>query len=358
MDIDWIIEKYLQRKEERSKKLNEFFEGDRGFLVVQKPPGKVWENCNEIKTMTHENLAAFAEHLEYEWTDDLPYLEPWFGVGVYANAFGCEYMWRNGESPATHYKYHKIEEVKGIEYPDWQKSEIMQMVLNGIDDLKEKSKGSLPICLTDTQSPFDTATLILDAAEFFTACYTDEEIVMDFMGKITDLIIEFSKIQAERIGNGLLSKPGHIMTSETFLRGISLSDDNLAVSSPTINEKIALPFNEKIAKVFGGLAVHSCGEWVHTMKLLSNYENIFMMDCAVSKGCDPNPNKPSEVKEAMKGSGIITKVRISEEDIEKVIDEIADPDLKLILHIKYPGDSGAMESNYKRAYEKLSAVYN
>jgi hypothetical protein len=357
MDINKIIEKYQQRKEERAKKIDEFFNGDRGFLVVQKPPGKVWERCNEIKTMTEENIIAFEEHLGYDWTDDLPYLEPWFGVGVYANAFGCEYMWREGESPATHYKYHKIEEVKDIEYPDWRKSSIMQMVLDGIDDLKEKTKGRLPICLTDTQSPFDTATLILDAAEFFTACYTDEEIALDFMGKITDLIIEFSKIQEERIGREILSMPGHIMTSETFLRGISLSDDNLAVSSPMINEKIALPFNEKIGKAFGGLAVHSCGQWVHTMKLLQNYENIFMMDCAASLGCDPNPNKPSEVKDAMKGTGIITKVRISEEDLDKVIDEMADPDLKFILHIKYPGNEETMEKNYKRSYEKLSSIY-
>jgi hypothetical protein len=59
----------------------------------------------------------------------------------------------------------------------------------------------------------------------------------------------------------------------------------------------------------------------------------------------------------MKGSGIITKVRISEEDIDETIEELADPDLKLILHIPFAENKNKREINYKRAYEKLSAVY-
>ena len=32
-------------------------------------------------------------------TDWVPYLEPWHGVGVYAEAFGCPFEWREGEPP-------------------------------------------------------------------------------------------------------------------------------------------------------------------------------------------------------------------------------------------------------------------
>ena len=122
-------------------------------------------------------------------------MEPWIGTGVFANAFGCEYHFRDDNAPHVRYRYHKIEEVRDIEYPDYRKSPIMSMVLDCIDCFRERTHDGLPIALTDTQSPFDTATLILDAAEFFTACYTEPEIVTDFLQKITDLIVEFSEVQ-------------------------------------------------------------------------------------------------------------------------------------------------------------------
>ncbi len=357
MEINEMIELFERRKKEREQKMADFYLGDGKYLVVQNPGGSFYNKCNTVPDLVAGNLESFANWLRVDYTDDLPYLEPWFGVGVYANAFGCEYMWRENESPATHYKYLKIDEVKNIEYPDWRKSPVMQTVLNGIDSLKEQTKGQLPIALTDTQSPFDTATLILDATEFFTACYTDEEIVMDFMGKITDLIIEFSKVQIERIGKELLAKPGHLMPSGTFLNGISLSDDNLAVSSPHINQKIALPFNDKISKEFGGLAVHSCGVWAHTMKLLTQYDDIYMVECALSKECDPNPNKPSEARDALKGSGMILKTRVGGnlEEIDKILDDLAAPDLKLIVQIAYNEEDA--EKKYKFVNEKLAAIY-
>lgn len=104
----------------------------------------------------------------------------------------------------------------------------------------------MPICLTDTQSPFDTATLICDACEVFAACYENEELLLDFMQKITDLVIEFSRVQLDLIGHELAAMPGHQYPSLPGAPGFSLSDDNLAVSSPPINRKIALPLYAKV----------------------------------------------------------------------------------------------------------------
>jgi len=358
MEMQKIIDLYDQRKSEREEKISSFYRGECPFLVVQNPSGSFYNNCNSINDLSRTNIASFAEWLQVEYTDDLPYLEPWVGVGVYANAFGCEYFWKENESPATHYRYHKIDEVKELEYPDWQKSSIMQMVLDSIEDLKTKTLGKLPISMTDTQSPFDTATLILDATEFFTSCYSDEDIVLEFMQKITDLIVEFSKIQVEAIGENLLAAPGHIMNSATFLKGISISDDNLAVSSPHINEKIAMPFNQQIANAFGGLAIHSCGPWTHTMSLLKNYDNIIMIDCAGSIQVDPSPNEPILIRDAMKGSGIVTQVRIGN-DMDagmKIIEELVDHDIRLIIKLEYIKENE--EENYKRVVDKLKREYD
>ena len=325
--------------------------------MIQRVPGELWGRCNTIDQIYRNNIAYLTDSLLFEWTDELPYLEPWIGVGVYANAFGCEYLWRDDNAPDTHYMYHKIKEVRDIEVPDYQKSTIMRMVLDCIDHFKEETRGQLPICLTDTQSPFDTATLVLDASEFLTACYTDEETAWQLMQSITDLIIEFSRVQRDCIGEELLVKPGHILPSSTSYRGISISDDNLSVSSPWINERIALPFDQQIADAFDGLAIHSCGRWEHTMAKLGRLRNVLMVDCALSAAVDPTPCVAAEVREALKGSGIIAQVRVGSEldEVLPLLEELFDPSLKLVVNVAYSPERA--EENYKRVRGKLGEMY-
>lgn len=359
MEIKELIDLYRRRKEEKEKDILGFLEGNgRKFMVIQKTPTELYAACNSIEQVYHNNILNMEAMLRFEWTDELPYLEPWIGVGVFATAFGGVYKWREDNAPDTYYTYHKIEEVKALEYPDYRKSPIMQMVLDCIDYMKEKTLGEIPMSCTDTQSPCDTATLILDTTEFFTGCYTHEEIIFDFMKKVTDMIIEFSKVQGERIGPELWTRPGHMMVSSTAYRGLSISDDNLAVCSPKINEKVVWPFDQMLADAFNGLAIHSCGNWAKTMKRLGLMHNILNIECATSTVVDPTPNIAAEVREAMKGKGIITKVRVGSEldEILPQVEALADPDLKLIIELAYSEENA--ERNYKAVKEKLVELYS
>jgi hypothetical protein len=364
MELPAILELYARRREQRETRLREFYATDKpGFLVVQHPLEnllKVFGASNSIEEIYRNNIAYVEEKLQLDWTDDLPFLEPWIGTGVFANSFGCEYHFRDDNAPHVRYRYHKIEEVRDIEYPDYRKSPIMSMVLDCIDCFRERTGDGLPIALTDTQSPFDTATLVLDAAELFTACYAEPEIVKDFLQKITDLIVEFSEVQMQRIGPALLMQPGHLMPSIVGGPGISISDDNLAVSSPQINRRFALPMNEQLAMRFGGLAIHSCGVWTHTMSMLREFRNMTAIDCAVGHGRgdhDPNTNPPADVRQAIPGSTMIVKARF-DSDIDKalaVLDELTSPEMRLIAHIGH--DPEHAERNYRRVVEKLEQVY-
>jgi hypothetical protein len=222
--------------------------------------------------------------------------------------------------------------------------------------LLERTGGRFPIAFTDTQSPFDTSTLVLDASEFFTACYVEEETVDGLMGAIASLIIEFSREQARRIGAGLLSQPGHVFPSLPGLGGIALSDDNLAVSSPAIN-RISIRFNELIAEAMGSVAVHSCGVWDHTMRLLPG-RGVRAVDCSVSPRWDPTPMRPEAVTAALAGTGIVTKARCggTPEEIESAITALGGKDMRVILDIARVDDNddayaAAAERNYSFARE-------
>jgi hypothetical protein len=363
MDLEQISDLYLQRRAERLQGIERFWNGHAGFMVVQRPAGHLWGECNSVEGVYRNNLRHLESALALPWSDELPHLQAWFGTGVYASAFGCEYFWREGEAPDSYVRYHRIEEVRGLPRPDWRGSPVMRMVLDCIDLMKERTRGRFPIALTDTQSPFDTATLVLDTSEFFTACYTEEETAHALMDTIADLVIEFSREQARHIGEELVSRPGHVMPSLPGFRGITLSDDNLAVSSPLINERFSLPCNQRIADAFGGVAVHSCGTWDHTMRHLPG-RGVMGIDCAVSAGCDPTPMPPERVRAALAGTGIVVKARCggTREDIEHAITALAGPDLRLILDIKrVETDDAAYEraagENYRLARGLLERAY-
>lgn len=358
MDMNAIVEKYQARVAERENRLREFAAGKLPFLVIQRPNNtKVWNNCSSSELIMKNNLALFEDWVNLDWTDELPYLEPWIGVGVYASAFGCEYLWRENEAPATHYRYLSLSEAEAVAYPDWKKNPIMRMVLDTIDMMNERTGGQLPIALTDTQSPFDTATLIVDSTEFIVGCYEYPETAKRLLGMITDLIVEFSREQLRRIGPGNAAKPGHIMVSAPFFSGISVSDDNLSFCSPDFNAEFSLPYNYRLAEAFGGVYIHSCGVWAHTMAILERAKGVSGIDCASSLDCDPNPNLPAAIRAAMSGKGIPVKIRMGN-DVKKALSqlgEIVSPDIQLIIEIGY--DPVNAETNYRQVVEKLNESY-
>jgi hypothetical protein len=260
-------------------------------------------------------------------------------------------------------RYTRIEDVRGLGMPDWRKSPVMRMVLEEIDILKDRTRGRFPIALTDTQSPCDTATLELDTSELFTACYTEEETAASLMEAAADLIVEFSRVQAARIGDGLVSRPGHVMPSLPSLTGITLSDDNLAVSSPQINEKFSLRFDAKVASALGGVALHSCGVWDHTMRKLRAPE-VIAVDCSVARAWDPTPMTPRAVGDALEGTGIAVKARCggTPQEIRAAVRDLARPGMRIVLDIaRIDQDEdayrAAAERNYSLAKEELERAF-
>ena len=75
-----------------------------------------------------------------------------------------------------------------------------------------------------------------------------------------------------------LGRKERSQAEEYFLggKGITISDDNLAVSSPKINKKFFLPTDDEIGEAFNGAVIHSCGNWTHSMPYLHKLQNILM----------------------------------------------------------------------------------
>ena len=342
---------------DRLPRIKDFYSGRRAFLVWTQAPSAVWADCRTPQRSFEENMKAVRRSLEVEM-DSLPYLEPWHGVGVYACSFGCAYEWWEGEAPYTRPAFSHVREALEQEPLRPRDNEVMRLIMDTIAYFKKKTGSAIPIVLTDTQSANDTATLIVDSSNFMVECITEEENAHRLLGAVNAAIIEFSWMQADLIGDALAT-PGHIMLSAPGIGGISVSDDNQSFCSAEFNRRFTNPYNDALGAQFGGVAVHSCGNWAHAMPALLEMDYFPMLDCACDASGDPCPNAPSVVAETLAGTGKIAQMRCggSVEAIDRIVEEAARPGLRLILQFNWPGDPQTAAMLYEHALARLEARY-
>jgi hypothetical protein len=241
---EFPYEKFLSLKEAKEKSFLKFLNGEEWFVpVIQRPATSdhFGALCKYRDKSLESQLEALNTYLELESDFIYSYLEPWHGVGIYASAFGCPFNWYEHDAPQTLPIYRTLEEVVNFKQPDIGNCEIMQTVLETIKYFRQQTGDMLEISLTDTQSPNDNASLIVDTCEFFIMSITEEEAIHPFMQSITDTMIKFTEMQIDALGKTFTS-PGHLMISSPQLKGISISDDNMAVISPLSYKNSATSF--------------------------------------------------------------------------------------------------------------------
>jgi hypothetical protein len=201
----------------------------------------------------------------------------------------------------------------------------------------------------------DTATLLWDTASFFTATYTAPEIVHKLLTNITSIMIEFSKRQIHHMGETRI-RPGHNALSSKGGKGISISDDNMVMVSPSHYAEFSIPYNEILASEFGGLAIHSCGDIYRQLPNLLKTKGLNQLDAAFSLELDPNPNtKPELFRDLMKDSGIILHARIGS-DWPEILPRLYHPDLKLALVVPQPEKHEPIDKNVKLLNKLLQTL--
>ncbi len=352
--IDFPYDAFDQFKKEKEAALVAFMNSSPPYLdvpVVVQPPIDIWGSVAADRVASLERqLQAFLVAMQLKSDFAFTYLEPWHGVGVYANIFGCAVNWYDFDAPQTRAIYHSLDELEGLEKPDILSAELPRMILETIRYYRHVTGDRLDISLTDTQSPNDSASLILDTSEFFASSLNDMDRLAQFMDLVTEVMIEFSEMQFAVMGP-TATRPGHIMQSARSLPGISVSDDNMAVISAKSYAHSALPYNSRLGEHFGGIALHTCGDFSHNFAVVKQVKNLVLMDCALG-GVDPQPNDPKKLGDAFAGTGIVLKVRLgAEEQYWEGLEDLVRPDLKLILQFASEGD--VAQSN--DAYDALKA---
>lgn len=344
--------KYHRRCEEVNQKAKLFKNGD--FLPVAQwslGDGVYANRCRDRKEILPLMLEGMTKTLEVE-NDWYPYLEPWHGIGVFAQAFGCPFEWNETDAPWTNVIVSDIDGLRRLEKPEIGKSEMLQYVLETTEYFNKQTRGEIAIAATDTQGPLSTMSLICDVTWMLTEAWDYPEDFHRVLGYITDLIIEFTLEQRKLCSKPAM--PGHTMWSPGSFSGISISDDMLALVGKDFYQEFGLPYDQKIANALGGIGVHSCGKWAHNFGIVQNLENITMVDLAISYKWDPDPNIPEKIVQGFSGSKVPVQVRCDPEDT-KLIDTLLASDVKTILSYWWDEDPAKRKHWYDNTKKRWEA---
>jgi uroporphyrinogen-III decarboxylase len=233
-------------------------------------------------------------------TDYVPYLDPFEGVTVLSEAFGCRV-----EVPQNGDPYIKEplirndpEEVYRLKKPGVD-NEVYRKVFETLEFFEEKTGGDIPVGATDPQGPLSVASLIWNNQDFIEACVFHKKEVHNLLEMITDAFIEFYSRQYERLRNP--AYPVHSFQLVNSNDGISVSDDEAILLSPGLYEEFGVPYLDKISEAFGGLYYHSCGDFGFILDEILSIKGLR----AVNGHLSPAELKPGTVKKITEnGKGI------------------------------------------------------
>lgn len=342
---DFPFERFGYFLEEKQKLLKKLMNNTyRGPVLTQRVCGNTFGVASQTREKSlADQLDCMYTKMQLHCDVAFGYLEPWCGVGVYADAFGAPLFFYDHCDVQTKSRYHRVEEVANVPMPKAGDCQLMRMALDYIRYFREETHDLIPISLTDTQSPLDSASLILDPCELFAASLEEPEVLEDFMEKITRSVMEFSEMQREAIGDNVYTAPGHMMLSDNSFSGIALSDDNMAVVSPASYAAIGKPYNEMLSRHFGGLALHSCGVITHNVPLLLQTEGLKQLDFKIT---DFEPNDAAYLAEQFAGTDILLKPCVyPNEDLTRLL-PLLQADVKLLIHVFTSGSVDDCNQQY------------
>jgi uroporphyrinogen-III decarboxylase len=343
---------YNEYASELNDRCKNFWTCDSGVLVYRRM--RVADcfsfGCHDMKLSLENQLGALKKSMLYK--ADVPnFLEPWYGIGTIASAFGIDYIWNVGQAPAMKPPFKTLDEIFNFSYSNVADTKIGKHTLDMIDYFMDKTGGGLPISLTDTQSPLNIITHLISLEKFFESILIEPERVLKLFDVLANLSINFNKEQVKRLGSAI-AYPGHGFASSQCWSGLGMSDDNALMISPEQYLELAVPSVEKICEPFGGPVFHSCGNWSTWLDAVKKINGILMVDGAFSPETDPDSITELEKYHELATTGIVLNARIVGDlhTIEQQIRRLWVPGMKLVV-VTYCPTSEEQERAYNMIHD-------
>jgi hypothetical protein len=283
---------------------------------------------------------------------DVPnFLEPWYGIGTLASAYGGDYLWPEGNAPALKPRFSNLDELLAFEPTELAETAIGRRTLEMIDYFVEQTHGRVPISLTDTQTPLNMVGHLYPLDQFFMDMLLEPDKIGTLFDRLSGLLERFNQLQVKRIGSALAS-PGHGFASSVKWSGLGMSDDNAVMISPEQYLQLAAPVVERLGAPFGGPVFHSCGDWSAWIDAVKSIKGLRMVDAALSPETDPGATDLLEAFHAFAHTGVVLNARMvgNPDTIRRQLERLWTPGLKLVV-VTYCPTPGEQDVAYRFIHE-------
>lgn len=329
-----------------------FWESDSGVVVYRRM--RVAEcfsyGCRDRELSLALQLGALEKSMLFK--ADVPnFLEPWYGIGTIASAFGGDYHWVEGNAPAMKPRFTSIDEILACDYKEVAETSIGKHTLEMIEYFMEQTKGRVPVSFTDMQSPLNIVASLLPLDSFFMDLMMAPEKVQALFDLLSDLTIRFDEKQKALIGDAL-ALPGHGFASSTKWSGLGMSDDNAIMIAPEQYTEMAAPYVEKICTPLGGPVFHSCGDWSGWIDAVLATKGIRMADGAFSPQTDPGATDNLEAFRRFANTGVSLNTRIvgDVQTIREQLSRLWTKGMKMVV-VTYCATPAEQEEAYRLVHE-------
>ena len=324
---------YEAYAKELNKTCSTFWQKKAGIMVYRRMRvGECFSyGCRDKERSLELQLGSLKKSMLYQ--ADVPnFLEPWYGIGTVASAFGGDYIWPEGNAPALQTRFSTIDEVLAYEPQEVAATSIGRKTLEMIEYFMDQTKGRIPVSLTDTQSPLNMIGHLYPLDQFFMDLLLEPDKVQLLFDRLADLSIRFNREQVKLIGTSLAS-PGHGFASSIKWAGLGMSDDNAIMISPDQYLELAAPVVEKICAPLGGPVFHSCGDWAGWVNAVLQIKDLKMADGAFSPQTDPGATNNLEAYHQFAHTGVVLNARMvgDAETIREQVSRLWVPGMKLVV---------------------------
>jgi hypothetical protein len=243
-------------------------------FALKQPVTELFTN-RETQLTQSLGFLEIAKRIQAVANDDgVLHLQAQMGVGVFASAFGTEIEFPPDQMPTSRFAIRNGEPVEKVYElkPPAVTDGLLGDLLDFAEYFDKKTEHLYPVFNTDLQGPMDTAYLIWDSNDFLVAMYEHPKAVHYLMRLVTDLIIKFEKEYRARVGEFV---PAHF--PPVYLpdgKGIVVSEDVLPLVSSEHWEEFSLPYINELSEEFGGVIIHSCGNWEHQIESVRKVHNL------------------------------------------------------------------------------------
>jgi hypothetical protein len=245
----------------------------------------------------NDDAAELAWHEEYHRLRAgivdfyLPNIKPNMGISNLAAAFGCPLKTVDDADPWVGHLVSNQDRgaARRIRKPQLEGNPIYARMIKRLAFLQAKSP--LPLRLVNVASPMVTASMIWNYTDLMVALLRYPGEVHALLEVITEATIDYVRLQLGHIKHlYTMGHEGEVLPREIGLR---ISDDTAVLLSPALYREFAGRYNAKLAEVFGGVVVHSCGDCSRVLSAMMETPGLRGLELTMPQNTNWEAIKPA-----------------------------------------------------------------